>query len=131
MAAEEGHTAIVQMLLDHNADVNAKDMLRMTALHWAVERCHIDTVSLLLAAGADVLAVNKFDKTSLDIACENSYEDIILQLIKAKSEVYIYIFYLHLYIICNFIFTNKIGSTSDSFIKKWTYFCKRTWWKNV
>lgn len=36
MAAEEGHTAIVQMLLDHNADVNAKDMLKMTALHWSV-----------------------------------------------------------------------------------------------
>jgi GA-binding protein transcription factor, beta len=34
MAAEEGHTAIVLMLIEHSADVNAKDMLKMTALHW-------------------------------------------------------------------------------------------------
>ena len=34
MAAEEGYTNIVQMLLEHGADINAKDMLRMTALHW-------------------------------------------------------------------------------------------------
>lgn len=77
MAAEEGHTSIVQMLLEYGADVNARDMLKMTALHWAVERCHKDSVSILLAHGADVTAVNKFDKTPLDIALDNQNGNII------------------------------------------------------
>lgn len=38
MAAEEGHTAIVRMLIDRSADVNARDMLKMTALHWYMRR---------------------------------------------------------------------------------------------
>uniref|UniRef100_A0A8C0ZRH3 GA-binding protein subunit beta-2 n=1 Tax=Castor canadensis TaxID=51338 RepID=A0A8C0ZRH3_CASCN len=37
MAASEGHASIVEVLLKHGADVNAKDMLKMTALHWCIE----------------------------------------------------------------------------------------------
>jgi GA-binding protein transcription factor beta len=48
MAASEGHASIVEVLLKHGADVNAKDMLKMTALHWATEHNHQEVVELLI-----------------------------------------------------------------------------------
>ncbi|KFW06901.1 GA-binding protein subunit beta-2, partial [Eurypyga helias] len=50
--------------LQNGADVNAKDMLKMTALHWAAEHNHRDVVKLLIKYGADVHAFSKFDKSA-------------------------------------------------------------------
>ncbi|XP_015684323.1 GA-binding protein subunit beta-1 [Protobothrops mucrosquamatus] len=82
MAASEGHASIVEVLLKHGADVNAKDMLKMTALHWATEHSHQEVVELLIKYGADVHTQSKFCKTALDIAIDNGYEDMaeILQI---------------------------------------------------
>lgn len=60
----------------HGADVNAKDMLKMTALHWATEHSHRDAVELLIKYGADVHAQSKFCKNALDIALDNGNEDL-------------------------------------------------------
>uniref|UniRef100_A0A672SCN4 GA-binding protein subunit beta-1-like n=1 Tax=Sinocyclocheilus grahami TaxID=75366 RepID=A0A672SCN4_SINGR len=76
MAASEGHTRIVELLLKHGADVNAKDMLKMSALHWAVEHSHRDVLELLLRFGADVHAQSKFCKNALDIALDNSSHEL-------------------------------------------------------
>lgn len=62
----------------NGADVNAKDMLKMTALHWATERLHQDVVRLLLHYGADVHASSKFDKSAFDIALEKNDADILV-----------------------------------------------------
>lgn len=62
----------------NGADVNAKDMLKMTALHWATERLHQDVVRLLLRYGADVHASSKFDKSAFDIALEKNDTDILV-----------------------------------------------------
>lgn len=75
------------MFLQHGADVNAKDMLKMSALHWAVEHSHRDVVELLLRFGADVHAQSKFCKNALDIALDNSSHELaeILQ-VHASSQ---------------------------------------------
>lgn len=62
--------------LQHGADVNAKDMLQMSALHWAVEHAHRDAVELLLRFGADVHAQSKFCKNALDIALDNGSHEL-------------------------------------------------------
>ncbi len=64
------------MFVQHGADVNAKDMLKMSALHWAVEHSHRDAVELLLRFGADVHAQSKFCKNALDIALDNSSPEL-------------------------------------------------------
>ncbi|XP_033023516.1 LOW QUALITY PROTEIN: GA-binding protein subunit beta-1-like [Lacerta agilis] len=63
-------------------DVNAKDMLKMTALHWATEPNHQEVVELLVKYGADVHTQSKFCKTAFDIAVDNGFEDLaeILQI---------------------------------------------------
>ena len=50
--------------------------LRMTPLHWAVERGCCGTVETLLKHGANPNMESKFDKTPLEIASENGRPDI-------------------------------------------------------
>ncbi|MBO0719359.1 MAG: ankyrin repeat domain-containing protein [Blastocatellia bacterium] len=51
-AARNGHTQIVEYLLDRGAAVDAKGVFGATALHWAAINGHWNTVLLLLARGA-------------------------------------------------------------------------------
>jgi ankyrin repeat protein len=59
--------------------------LRMTPLHWAVEREHIDTVEVLLQNGANPHEVSKFDKSAFHIAVDNNRHDIV-QLLQSASD---------------------------------------------
>ncbi|XP_039102198.1 GA-binding protein subunit beta-2 isoform X2 [Hyaena hyaena] len=69
----------------NGADVNAKDMLKMTALHWATEHHHRDVVELLIKYGADVHAFSKFDKSAFDIALEKKNAEILVILQEAMQ----------------------------------------------
>lgn len=64
----------------NGADVNAKDMLKMTALHWATEHNHRDVVELLIRYGADVHAFSKFDKSAFDIALDKNNPETLVML---------------------------------------------------
>lgn len=69
-------------ILSHQsgADINAKDMLKMTALHWAAQHGHHRVAEMLLKHGADAHALSKFDKTPFDIAVDIQNADLILML---------------------------------------------------
>jgi hypothetical protein len=52
-AADRGSLDIVRMLLEHGADVNAKDTFyNVTPLTWALDKGHVEIVRLLLDKGA-------------------------------------------------------------------------------
>ncbi|XP_072500857.1 GA-binding protein subunit beta-2 isoform X2 [Notamacropus eugenii] len=93
-AAREGQDDEVRTLMANGApfttdwngaDVNAKDMLKMTALHWATEHHHRDVVELLIKYGADVHAFSKFDKSAFDIALEKNNAEILIILQEAMQ----------------------------------------------
>jgi len=65
LAAAQGATDIVQALLAHGADINAKDTSGRTALIQAASQGHIDTLQGLLARGANVNARNNDGETAL------------------------------------------------------------------
>uniref|UniRef100_UPI00398F45A5 GA-binding protein subunit beta-2b isoform X3 n=1 Tax=Pristiophorus japonicus TaxID=55135 RepID=UPI00398F45A5 len=69
----------------NNADINAKDMLKMTALHWAVEHDHREVVEILLKYGADVHALSKFDKNAFDIALDKHNPELVAVLQEAMQ----------------------------------------------
>lgn len=73
-------TCILKICFQSGADINAKDMLKMTALHWAAQHGHHSVVETLIKHGADVHALSKFDKTPFDIAVDIQNTELMLLL---------------------------------------------------
>jgi ankyrin repeat protein len=76
-AAQNGPTEMVEFLLAHKADVNAKGDRGTTPLHMAQALGHLDTVKLLLANNAEVNARDNYGRTPLFVAAASgpSVED--------------------------------------------------------
>jgi ankyrin repeat protein len=74
-AARNGHTPVVEYLLQRGANVDAKGFFGGTALHWAAINGHRSTVELLLAWGArrDIRDA-RFDGIPSDWAVEGGHE---------------------------------------------------------
>jgi len=66
--AEKGNIEAVKQHLDNGVDVDAKDNIGWTTLHFATVLDHKEIVELLIAAGADVNAKNKEGRTPLNWA---------------------------------------------------------------
>jgi ankyrin repeat protein len=59
VASRTGNVDAIKVLLDHGADVNAKEDLRgTTALMWAADEGHASAIRLLVQHGADIKAVS-------------------------------------------------------------------------
>src|SRR4051794_3301321 len=68
-AARNGHTAIVQLLLQCGAVASWVNKLGNSPMHYAALNQHCDILRLLLAAaGRDLLRKNKAGKTPKDLA---------------------------------------------------------------
>ena len=52
-----GHNMVVDYLLQHNANPNARDIKGETPLHKAAQGGHVDVIAALVAAGADAARV--------------------------------------------------------------------------
>ena len=64
LAAMQGHTEIVKVLIDAGADVTARSNGK-TALGWAAMQGHKETAKALIAAGADEDHIDKIEDTYL------------------------------------------------------------------
>lgn len=80
---EEEAAAIVRLLIDAGADVNARGFDGIRALHEAVRKGLTETVKALLEAGAKVSHRDSMSETALDIAEEEENEEILEMLKKA------------------------------------------------
>ncbi len=71
MAARNGHTEIVKVLLQSNAEVDAVDKNKKTPLHWAAEKGCKEIVSALIEKEANVNAKDQDGSTPLRWATRN------------------------------------------------------------
>ena len=75
-AAYDRNIEAVKQAIDDGADLNAKDNVNMTPLHWAVNNSQKETVELLIANGADVSAKTDNDTTPLHSAAHWGHKEI-------------------------------------------------------
>ena len=75
-AAKTGNIKAVKQHLDAGADVNVKNDVGVTPLHWAVYYGHKEIVELLISNGAGMNAKNSTGLTPLDEAIRNEQPKI-------------------------------------------------------
>ena len=80
-------TDVVTTLLNHNADLQAKDLDEMTALHWAAKQGLPGVVELLVEKKANAEAIDNSGKTPLDLAVErvDGDQSVVECLTKARQ----------------------------------------------
>lgn len=89
-AAFMGHAEVVEFLLDHGAEVNARSDRGWSALHQSALSGHggVDRVAaLLLARGANVDAVNNDGDTPLIVAARHDHRATALVLLEGGAKV--------------------------------------------
>eukprot|EP01101_Sappina_pedata_P001011 TRINITY_DN11134_c1_g1_i1.p1 TRINITY_DN11134_c1_g1~~TRINITY_DN11134_c1_g1_i1.p1 ORF type:complete len:134 (-),score=57.77 TRINITY_DN11134_c1_g1_i1:122-523(-) len=77
-AASGGHLAAVNLLIQHKADVNAKNKNDDTPLHKASWRNHADVCEVLLDAGCNRDTVNKEGKSALDLSRSKDVRKVLV-----------------------------------------------------
>ncbi len=88
VAAQNGHTAIVQTLLAHGANVNqAEEQRGAPPLLQAAFKGHMTIVETLLAHGAEVNQADKVGDTPLLLAAQDGHTDIVQALLAHGAEV--------------------------------------------
>ncbi|KXH63431.1 hypothetical protein CSAL01_04545 [Colletotrichum salicis] len=86
-AAEYGHEAVVRLLLDRGAHIEAADEEGRTSLLWAAENGHEAVVELLLDRGANTEAADKKSRTPLLWAAKNGHEAVVRLLLDRGANI--------------------------------------------
>jgi ankyrin repeat protein len=78
-ASENGHVEVVQVLLEHDVDVNTPDIYGVTALHVASDRGQLIVARMLLGHGADASAKLENGATPLHWAKNEGVSRVLLE----------------------------------------------------
>ncbi|KAH6833386.1 ARF GTPase-activating protein [Perilla frutescens var. hirtella] len=83
LACQTADIGMVELLLQHRADISARDSKGQTPLHHSIMRGRIEITKQLLTRGANREAVDKEGKTPLQLLAESAIDDVeILALMK-------------------------------------------------
>lgn len=84
-AARNGHSQVVEYLLDRGAAIDAKGVFGGTGVHWAAINGHRNTVDLLIARGASLTIRDvRFNSTPEDWAKEGGNMEIA-EILRARG----------------------------------------------
>jgi len=85
IAASNGNTEMLSVLLEAGADVNASTSAGHRPLHMAAENGHEQAVTRLLAAGADASVTGKDGETPLYLAAAGGHERVVSALLGSPA----------------------------------------------
>ncbi|CAF3532897.1 unnamed protein product [Rotaria socialis] len=86
LAARNGHTDIVRLLLLNGMDINRTTINDGTALHVACRNGRYETAKLLLECGIDVNLCNSYEQTAEEVVIKQKSGNDIKRLIKEFSD---------------------------------------------
>ncbi|XP_014467333.1 PREDICTED: protein TANC1 isoform X3 [Dinoponera quadriceps] len=86
-AASEGHTSLIELLLDKGSILETKDKDGLTALCWACVRGRVAAVQFLLDRGADVNTNDNTGRTPLDLAAFQGNPKLVQLLLEKGAAV--------------------------------------------
>mmetsp|Transcript_13893 Transcript_13893/g.30787 ORF Transcript_13893/g.30787 Transcript_13893/m.30787 type:complete len:219 (-) Transcript_13893:89-745(-) len=75
-AAQRGHAASIELLVESKAEVNALDRHSDTPLSWAARSGHLDAVKKLIEYRADPLLDNNASEDPIELAKANGHEEV-------------------------------------------------------
>lgn len=87
LAAEYGSADVAALLLEHGADVDARNKLGVTPLQCAASRGDKNIASLLIKRGAIVNAQNLGGRTALHLAAAYGHKDVVALLLAHGADV--------------------------------------------
>ncbi|MEZ0259725.1 MAG: ankyrin repeat domain-containing protein [Alphaproteobacteria bacterium] len=85
-AGHNGDSAMIMLLLEFNADINAINYSRRTALHLASAQNHLEAATLLLDHGSDPNTVDRMGYTPLHDAVGFDYRALALKLAECGAD---------------------------------------------
>jgi ankyrin repeat protein len=85
-AAEEGHEAVVKLLLENPVDMDSKSNTGRTPLSYAAENGHEAVTKLLLENPVDMDSKSNTGRTPLSYATENGHQALVT-LLSSKNKV--------------------------------------------
>ena len=89
LAASKGNAQMIQLLLDHGADINKKGCSGLTPLHRAITYGkNREAIDLLIKQGADIHARDNRHETALRKAVRQGDDQTIEQLLKNQADIY-------------------------------------------
>lgn len=86
-AAGQGDVARVRQLLDAGTEVDIRDSMGRSPLHWAAEQDHREVAALLVERGAQLDAQDREGDTPLLLALERDHTEVARLLLKAGADV--------------------------------------------
>lgn len=87
IAAAEGHSSIIKLLLEQNCDLQARNMISWLPIHCAAERGRYNSVRTLIESHSPVDPVDKNGQTPLHLAARNGHSDIVKYLLKNGAKI--------------------------------------------
>lgn len=76
-AAQHGHVAMIELLLDEGADLHGTNLTGFTAFHHAAEEGKLDAARALLARGADPTIPSRAGALPIDTARRFGHDDVV------------------------------------------------------
>ncbi|XP_019617078.1 PREDICTED: uncharacterized protein LOC109464512 [Branchiostoma belcheri] len=82
-----GKTGVVELLIQHDANLEARDKVGRTALHVASSNGQTGVVKLLIQHRADVQASDEYGRTALHMASSNGQTGVVELLIQHDADL--------------------------------------------
>ena len=70
---------MAEVILEHDVDLNARDIEGWSALHAAAATGNVQMINLLVDEGASLVAINNDDKMPVDVAADGDIRYILQQ----------------------------------------------------